>query len=268
MSTRIRWSVFCTLALTVVVLAAGVVTHAQEQKTQTPKLAKAGDTYSPTPAEVADAKGDGPDGKGNGDDDTLGAWFELGHAAGTYMRLSLNTATMSADQRANGIRDPRAKRGHQGKVRGPIGAWLPNPKDTEGWIFTTDWDGRGEGVWGDTKANCIIMHPYTEKAAAGSVAMTFKVPAGKYTLKAKATDMTVTAGDGVKLRVEVAKGGEKAAAPVAEKAFGDKGDASIEFEAKGITVAEGQLIRLVLDPVAHWGADMTKIENLTLTRVK
>ncbi|MCE5325201.1 MAG: hypothetical protein LLG01_02180 [Planctomycetaceae bacterium] len=268
MGKRMNWSLFCAVAVAAtVILAAGMISNAADEKTAAPKLAKVGDTYSPTPAEVADPKGDGPDAKGNTDDDTLGAWFELGHAAGTYMRLSLNTATMSADQRANGIRDPKARRGHQGKVRGPIGAWLPNPKDTEGWIFMTDWDGRGEGVWGDTKANCIIMHPYTEKTNAGSVAMTFKVPAGEYSLKCKATDMTVTTADGVKLRVEVAKGGEKGAS-VAEKAFGDKGEASIEFEAKSITVADGQLIRLVLDPVAHWGADMTKIENLTITRVK
>jgi len=255
---------------TLVVLAAGMISYAADEKAAA-KLAKAGDSYSPTPADIADPKGDGPDGKGNTDDDTLGFWFELGHASDTFMRLNIATVTMTEDQRKNGIRDPKARRGHQGKVTGPIGAWLPNPADTEGWIFSTDWDGRGEGVWGDKKANCILMHPYTEKAAAGSVAMTFKVPAGEYSMKAKLTDLSIfPGGDGVKWRVEVVKGGEKAASPVAEsKPFGDKvGDATVELDVKSITVAEGQLIRLVLDPNAHWGADMTKIENLTVTRVK
>ena len=262
MGNRMKWSLFCMVTVAFVVLAAGMISYAGDEKAApAPKLAKPGDTYSPTPAEIADPNGDGPDGKGNTDDDTLGFWFELGHASDTFMRLNIATATMTEEQRKNGI--PR-------KVTGPIGAWLPNRAETEGWIFSTDWDGRGEGVWGDKKANCILMHPYTEKTAAGSVAMTFKVPAGEYSMKAKLTDMIVVGGDGVKWRVEVVKGGDKAAAATAEsKPFGDKvGDASVELDVKSITVAEGQLIRLVLDPNNHWGADMTKIENLTVTRVK
>ncbi|MHC4984220.1 MAG: GDSL-type esterase/lipase family protein, partial [Planctomycetota bacterium] len=106
------------------------------------KTMAVGDVVELTPADVANPKGDGPDGKGNTPDDTWQFWFELAHARQAFHRLSLATATMSAEQRQKGI---------PGKVDGPIAGNLPNPDDTEGWIFSTDWDGGYEGFWGDRK---------------------------------------------------------------------------------------------------------------------
>lgn len=82
-------------------------------------------TVALTPAVVLNAKGDGPDGKGNTADDTWQFWFELAHAKGVMAPLRLHTTTMTESQRKNGI--PR-------KVRGPIGKFLPHPNDSEGWI--------------------------------------------------------------------------------------------------------------------------------------
>jgi len=217
-----------------------------------------------TAADVASAKGDGPDGKGNTDDDFFGFWFELRQPAGTFMRLSTATATMPDNERRNGI---------PGKVTGPIGSWLPNAADTDGWIFHTDWDGRGEGVWGDKKASVIMIHPCLHrKTAKGCVAISFAVSsAGEYAMKGRLTDCKLwCCGTGVKWRVEVARGGDRAQAVVAEsQPFGDGvGDASVEIDVKNITVKQGQLIRLVIDPGRHYGCDMTKLENLVLTKVK
>jgi len=219
-----------------------------------------GETVELMPADAAGPKGDGPDGQGNSPDDTWGFWFELAHSQGSYHRLNLATVAMPENQRKNGI--PR-------KVTGPIGAWLPNPADTEGWIFSSDWDGRGEGVWGDKKAGCIFVHPYNEKVYAGKIAITCRLPAGEYALSAKLTDMLVVGGDGVRWMVEVADGGTRAK-PLAEgQPFGDKvGPASVDVDVKGIKVEKGQLIRFVIDPNNHWGADMTRIENLKITRIK
>jgi len=164
-------------------------------------------------ADAADPKGDGPDGKGNTPDDTWGFWFELAHTQGRYHRLDLSTATMPAGQKQRGI--PR-------KVRGPVGAYLPNPKETEGWIYHSDWDGRFEGIWGDKKAGGVVVHPYNEKAYAGKMAITCRLPAGVYAVSAKVTDLNTFGGDVIAWRVEVAEGGQRGQIVAESKPFGDK----------------------------------------------
>ncbi|MCE9555994.1 MAG: hypothetical protein K8T91_21815 [Planctomycetes bacterium] len=230
-----------------------------------------------TPAAVADPKGDGPDGKGNTTDDTWQFWFSLLHSP-EYHRLDLGTAALSADQRKNGIRDERARRGKQ-KVQGPIGAMLPNPADTEGWIYHSDWDGRYEGVWGDKKANQVIMHPYNEKTDGGNVAVTYTVLAdGAYNISGKVTDLAVAKGDhamltGITYKVDVVAGGgdsiSKIEKPLAEGKVGDKvGPESAEFKVDKVDLKKGQLVRLAIDPNKWWGGDMTKIDSFKIEPVK
>jgi len=203
-------------------------------------------------------KGDGPDGKGNTADDTWQFWFELAHAKRRYARLSLHTATMSAQQKAKGIRR---------KITGPIASWLPNPKDTEGWIYKSDWDGRFEGIWGDKKAKQVIMYPYVEKGSHGSVALSYKVPAtGSYTVWGKVTDLKVAPQfrqhDGFTWKIEVADG---AKVGKAIKKWGPIGDGkgrpdSMNFKVEKLSVEKGKLIRFVCHPNKWWGSDMTKVE--------
>ncbi|MCE5279659.1 MAG: hypothetical protein ABFD92_09565 [Planctomycetaceae bacterium] len=226
---------------------------------------------------VRDVKGDGPDGKGNTVDDTWGFWFELVQAK-EYRRLDLATANLSADQRANGIRDPKARRGHQGKVRGPIGAYLPNKDATEGWIYHSDWDGRFEGVWGDTKAKQIIAHPYTEKTNAAGVGVTYKVPAdGLYTISGKVTDMQVTKManamiDGITVVISVAENDAAQIKPVKvvgkTEPIGDTvGPESREFKFEKVALKKGQLVLMNIDPNKGWGADMTRIDSFKIEPV-
>ena len=216
-------------------------------------------------SDVQNAKGDGPDGKGNTDDDTWGFWFELAHKKGQYARLDLHTTKMSEAQRKNGIK---------GKVTGPIGSRLPNPQDTEGWIFHSDWDGRFEGVWGDKKADQVIMYPYVEKGSHGAVAVTYKVPVtGKYTVSGKVTDIQVQPEyeqhDGITWMVEAANGGAKGkllgkGGPIGD---GHGRPDSGEFKVEKASLEAGELIRLVIHPNKWWGSDMTKVE-LRIERVE
>jgi hypothetical protein len=215
-------------------------------------------------SDVKDAKGDGPDGKGNTADDTWGFWFELAHSKGKYARLDLHTSTMSEQKKKSGI---------QGKVTGPIGSRLPNPQDSEGWIFHSDWDGRFEGVWGDKKANQVIMYPYVEKNSHGAVAVTYKVPAtGKYTVTGKVTDLQVQPQfkqhDGITWMIEVADGGKKGELIKKGDPIGDGGGRpdSAEFKAEKVSVEQGKLLRLVIHPNKWWGSDMTRVE-LRIERV-
>jgi len=223
-----------------------------------------------TPDAVADPKGDGADGKGNTADDTWGFWFQLINMQ-EYRRLDIATASMTPEQRKNGI--PR-------KVTGPIGAYLPNPNDTEGWIYHSDWDGRFEGVWGDKKAKQIIAHPYNEKTDGGAVAVTYKVPAdGTYTISAKVTDLSVVKSGhymmtGINVSIDVVAAADAQTKP-AEKvlvepaAVGDKvGPESKEIKAENVELAAGKLVRLVIDPRKWWGADMTRIDYFKIERVK
>jgi len=217
---------------------------------------KVGDVYN--------AKGDGPDGKGNTADDTWGFWFELAHSKGKYARLDLHTTKLSEQQRKKGI--PR-------KVTGPIGSWLPNPNDTEGWIYHSDWDGRFEGAWGDKKAKQVILYPYVEKGAHCAVAVTYKAPsAGKYTVSGKVTDLQVhpqfKQHDGASWRLEVADGGNRGKQIAKGGPFGDghgRPD-SADVKAEAFEVEKGKLIRLVIHPNKWWGSDMTKVE-LRIERV-
>ena len=102
------------------------------QAPRAPELADSGASQRKRPApksgavtlavgDILNSRGDGPDGKGNTDDDTWGFWFELAHARGTYRRLTRHTLNMSLKERTKGI--PR-------KVRGPLASLLPNPKFT------------------------------------------------------------------------------------------------------------------------------------------
>jgi len=215
-------------------------------------------------ADVRDIKGDGPDGKGNTADDKWGFWFELAHGRGTFARLRLATATMTDAQRKNGIKR---------KIYGPIGSWLPNPKDTEGWIYKSDWDGRFEGAWGDTKADQVIMYPYVEKGSHCSVALTYQVAVpGTYTVSGKVTDLQVhpqfKRHDGAAWKIEVADGGKRGKLIAKGGPFGDghgRPD-SAELKAEKFAVERGQLIRLVIHPNRWWGSDMTKVE-LRIERV-
>ena len=222
-----------------------------------------------TAAIVADPKGDGPDGKGNTSDDTWQFWLQL-VGGQKYHRLGLATSTMTDEQRKSGIRDEKARRGKQ-KVRGPIGSMLPNPGDTEGWIFHTDWDGRFEGAWGDKKANQVIMHPYTEKTDACAVAVTYTAPAdGKYVVSGKVTDVQVSKAeipnlDGITYWIDVVEPGEKETTttnkPLKQGKVGDNvGPESEEFHLDGVDLKKGQLLRLRIDPNKFWGGDMTRVE--------
>ena len=216
-------------------------------------------------ADVQDIQGDGPDGKGNTADDTWGFWFELAHAKGRYVRLDLATKTMSPQQRNKGI--PR-------KVHGPIGSRLPNPKDTEGWIFHSDWDGRFEGVGGDTKANQVIMYPYVEKNSHRAVALTYTVAVtGRYTISGKVTDLQVQPQyrqhDGFTWMIEVADGGQRGKLIKKGKPLGDghgRPD-SARFKAENVSIRRGKLLRLVIHPNNWWGSDMTRVE-LRIERLK
>lgn len=223
-----------------------------------------------TPAAVADAKGDGGDGKANTADDTWGFWFQVLHAP-QYLRLDIATAALSPERRAGGI--PR-------KVTGPIASMLPNPDDTDGHIFHSDWDGRYEGVWGDRKAGQVLAHPYTEKTTAGAVAITCKVPAdGVYTLTAAVRDLNVVqtghrAMTGIIAILDVLDAGDgKAiqapARPLATAKVGDKaGPESATLTARNVKLRAGQLVRLVIDPNKSWAGDLTRIEAFRIEKSK
>jgi len=223
------------------------------------------------PADVANPRGDGPDGKGNTADDTWGFWFQLIHARDEYRRLDIATASMPPRQRTGGIGR---------KVRGPIGGMTPNPKQTEGWIYHSDWDGRFEGFWGDSKTGQVLAHPYNEKTSGGAVAVTCRAPDdGTYRISGKITDVNVAkvkhrALTGVKWSLDVVgTRGPDAIVRVTKalKKGGPIGDAvgpaSAEFDVEGVVLKKGQLIRLTIDPNKAWGGDMTRIDYFKVARV-
>jgi len=220
-----------------------------------------------TPELVRDPEGDGPDAKGNTGDDTWQFWFQVIHDRNLFLRLTLATKAMPEEQRQNGI---------PGKVWGPVAGTLPNPKDTEGWIYHSDWDGKREGVWGDTKAKQILVVPYQEKNDGGALAITYKVPAdGKYVVSGKAADLEVDTehkmATGVKVWVDVVAAGDGTSHRTGEQrliepiAIGDKaGPESAEFASEAVQLKAGQLVRLVVDPVKLAHRDVTRIEfNVT-----
>ena len=211
---------------------------------------------------IFNTKGDGPDGKGNTADDTWQFWFELAHKPKHFERLGTFSTSI-----------PKA--GIAKKVRGPIASMLPNPEDTRGWIFHRDWDGRFEGIWADTKGKQIIAYPYVEKTFHGAVAITWKAPNdGVYDITGGLTDIQVQPEfkqhDGIDWILEIAKDG----APVKTIARGGPiGDGngrpdSGKFEARGVAVSQGQLIRLVIHPRQWWGSDMTRVDAFRIERGK
>ncbi len=212
---------------------------------------------------IADAKGDGRDGKGNTVDDTWQFWFELMHAP-EYRRLDRHSSEIP-----HGVR---------GKVRGPVGSMTPNPAQTQGWVYHSDWDGRFEGVWGDAKAKQVLAHPYNEKTSGGNVAITYTVPAnGTYTVSGKIEDVNVARGHisltGITYRVEVCAAGEKAIGKaervLATGKVGDNvGPASVEFQVEKVTLKQGQFVRLVVDPNKSWATDMTRITGFKIVPFK
>jgi hypothetical protein len=154
----------------------------------------------------------------------------------------------------------------------------PNPKDTQGWIYHSDWDGRYEGVWGDAKAKQVLAHPYNEKTSGGDVAITYTVPAdGNYDISGKVTDVNVAKGNrvltGITYHVEVCAAGVKAIGKATKvlasgKVGDDVGPPSVKFDAKKVALKKGQLIRLVIDPNKSWAADMTRIEGFKIVPSK
>jgi len=241
-----------------------------EDSAKTKKSSSVGEVVELTAADVADPKGDGPDGRGNTNDDTWQFWFELGQGAGVYHRLGLATATMS---------DRHRKKGIPGKVDGPIGGLLPNPKKTEGWIFGSDWNGRFEGVWGDKKTGQVLMHPFVEKVAHCAVAITYRVPAdGSYDISGKFTDLQVVKyrkHTGVLCFVEVVKQQAGGRSQKADRVLGKNGPVgdkigpdTAKFAYKNIGLKKGELIRLVIDPNKWWGTDLTRIDFFKIKRIE
>jgi hypothetical protein len=217
-----------------------------------------------THAVAADAKGDGPDGKGNTADDTWQFWFQLIHRP-EYRRLDRHSSSIP-----NGI---------PGKVTGPVGGSTPNPKATQGWVYHSDWDGRYEGVWGDSKAPQVLMHPYNEKTSGGAVAVTYTVPAdGKYNISGKVTDVNPAKVKhvmltGITYKIDVVAPGDKSISKVIKSLKSQKvgdlvGPASAEFKLKKVSLKKGQLVRLVIDPNKWWGGDMTRIDLFKIEKAK
>jgi len=214
-----------------------------------------------TVADVTSVKGDGPDGKGNTGDDTWQFWFALAHAPQTFARLDVATAAMSPAARAKGV--PR-------KIHGPIGSHLPNPEHTQGWIYHSDWDGRFEGVWGDSKASQVYAHPYVEKRAHCAVAITYRPrTGGRYDIVGKLTDVAVVKHrlhKGIVWRVEIVpdRGGKTSPKAIRVIARGgpvgdEVGPDSQAFSLPKVALKTGQLVRLVIDPNGWWGSDLTGI---------
>lgn len=230
--------------------------------------ATAGPAGELKPADVSNPKGDGPDGQGNTADDTWQFWFQLIHDRNGYHTLNTATAAMSAGERAKGR--PR-------KITGPIAGAMPNKDATEGWIFHSDWDGRFEGVWGDSKDGKVLAHPYTEKTDGGAVAVTYRIPQdGKYKVTAKVTDLNVVTGNaqftGITCILDLVDAGDGNAlaglvkALKSEKCGDGAGPASVEMVVPGVEAKKGQLIRLAIDPNKWWGGDMTWIESFRIEK--
>ncbi|MCE5277424.1 MAG: hypothetical protein ABFD92_14220 [Planctomycetaceae bacterium] len=233
--------------------------------------APASDSVELTGEAVLDVNGTGPDGKGNTADDTWQFWFETVVPRGKFLHLDLCTQKMTADQREKGIYDAKAKRG-KGKVQGPIADKLPNPKETEGWIFHSDWDGRFEGVWADKKTKKVILYPYVEKGQHRCVAISYTVPkAGTYALSGGMSDLHVwkhEKHDGIFWQIATSADAGKSVKVVAKGGpFGDEvAPASTKIDVKDIKLAAGELLFIIVDPGKWWGSDMASLDDIKITR--
>jgi len=213
--------------------------------------------------DVASLKGDGPDADGNTADDTWRFWFEIAHAPNTFGALDRHSTIV-----------PKA--GIPRKVHGPIASELPNPDDTVGWIYHSDWDGKKEGVWADKKAKEILVLPYVEKTSHMGVAITYKIPAdGKYDISGGITDMQIAADDpktdGVAWKLQIANEGKLVRQlGAANPAIGDSRNRpdSGTFKFDGVELKQGQLVRLVIHPNRWMPTDLTRIDSFKIEAVK
>lgn len=229
----------------------------------------AGGSLILTPEVAANPHGDGPDGKGNTGDDTWQFWLQIIHDRNLFIHLDLATKIQPDAIRQNGIRR---------KVWGPLGKSLPNPEQTEGFIYHSNWNGQREGVWGDSKAKQVLVVPYQEKGDGGALAVTCTIPAaGKYLISGKATDLEVDTehkfSDGIRVSVEVTDTGNGKTIRRMRKvlvkpiAFGDKGPGSVEFKSDPVAIEKGQLVFVMIDPVKIAYKDLVALE-LKITPVK
>jgi hypothetical protein len=198
--------------------------------------------------------------RGNKANDDWGFWFELAHARGQFERLGTYSTSV-----------PKA--GIPKKVTGPIASMLPNPDQTEGWIFHRDWDGRFEGIWADKETNHVLAYPYVEKNAHMAVAITYRVAEdGDYDITGGLTDLQVQPQfkqhDGVEWIVEIADGGKPVRKIGSGGPIGDGGDRPDggKFEYRKVSVKKGQLIRLVIHPRKWWGSDLTRIDSFRIEK--
>jgi len=228
------------------------------------RVAPAADAVKLTVDDVRNLKGTGPDGKGNTLDDTWQFWFELVAPADKFLHLDLATESMPKAQREKGI--PR-------KVTGPIGGFMPNKADTEGWIYHSDWDGRMEGAWGDKKANKVYLHPYVEKRAHRACALTYTVPkSGKYKITGAVTDGAVVKHKlhkGFLVKVCAGKLDGKfmvctkdlaGVGPIGDEVGPDSG----EFTVDSAELKKGDLIVLYVHPNGWWGTDLMQIDSFQI----
>lgn len=208
-------------------------------------------------AAVASRAGDGPDQSGNTEDDTWQFWFQLVHAPSRYRRLDLHSSAHP--------------QGIPGKVTGPVASATPNPADTAGWIFHSDWDGRFEGVWGDARTGQVLAHPYNEKSSGADVAMTFRVPRdGAYDIRGRVSYLRPAGGkSGVRCKVGLCSAArDEVGADLRWLTKSDVGTpeaaGSAEFSIRDEPLKAGQLVMLAIDPLGHWGGDMTRIDEFTV----
>lgn len=206
---------------------------------------------------VASRTGDGPDRSGNTDDDTWQFWFQLVHAPNRYRRLDLHSSVHP--------------QGIPGKVTGPVASATPNPADTAGWIFHSDWDGRFEGVWGDGKTGHVLAHPYNEKSSGGDVALSYRVPRdGNYDIRGRVSYLRPPGGkSGVRCKVGVcAAARDEVGGDLRWLTKSDVGTAesagSTDFSLGDVSLKAGQLVMLAIDPLGHWGGDMTRIDEFSV----
>jgi len=221
--------------------------------------------------DIANEKGDGPDGKANTADDTWQFWYQY---------------------------DTRSGYGCFGTYcKQPKG--VADAKNVEGWVYsmTEDWSPDFEGIWGNKSNGQMHAHPYTHHGLHASVAITYKVPEdGEYNISGGIADMLVikkspdgvaktvqtpdgrtivyTAKqpkneDGVIWIVEVVTDGKAASGKELGrgKPIGDTNEKdSTTFSIEKASLKKGDLVRFVIDPNKWWGTDMTRIDSFKIEK--